>query len=232
MLKHSIGIVLDLPVSVEKADTGYRATITHPLEGKSTEGDGTTSSAAIDAALEALALKRTPPEGLGKGLALRAKDMGDSANYLTFITRDARELPPNDGWGSVIGVFESLQAILAKPERLHELVTCYQLSRRQDVTGVSGEGVVAYATAIRTPRGEEAGVLVDLLGETKTHTWHKDMDSVRRVHCHDGATVLEPREVDETGRQELAIRAMLVGSCKVDQWGWSTLVVPPQERAG
>ena len=174
-------------------------------------------------------LHKLKPEGLSKGMELRANDLRDNARYIAFLARDSGNLPLHDGWGAVIGSLKALSSIFERPDDLHGLVTCYSLQRNTDVTGISGTGIVAHVTLIRNPRGDEVGVLVDWLGDTPTHIWHRSMASVEQVHCHGGASVLVEREVKEAEKQSLAIRAMLVSECRTEQWGWVSLTLSEPE---
>lgn len=59
----------------------------------------------------------------------------------------------------------------------------FMLWRREDVTGVSGTGVVAEGVIFT-----DGSVVVRWRGETKTTTVHADMASVATVHLHGGKT--------------------------------------------
>ena len=189
--------------------------------GESLAIANTAEGKALTDALRAWVVAGMPRQkhGLSATLADRAPQMADNAGYVSYIARDAGCLPCNDGWGAVVSACSVLSTIFNSEDRLHELVTCYTLTRASDPTGVSGTGDVAYVTLLTTPDGSVTGCLVDWLGETPTHTWHRSMESVERVHCHGGASVLVPREVDEAGRQELAIRGMLASTVRTGQWG-------------
>lgn len=61
----------------------------------------------------------------------------------------------------------------------------FYLWRREDISGVSGTGVVAEGVVF-----DDSAVVVRWRGESPTTTVHANIASVERVHCHGGATRL------------------------------------------
>ena len=61
----------------------------------------------------------------------------------------------------------------------------FYLWRREDITGVSGTGVVAEGVVF-----DDGATVVRWRGTSPTTTVHADIASVVRVHCHGGATRL------------------------------------------
>jgi hypothetical protein len=60
----------------------------------------------------------------------------------------------------------------------------FALHRHEDVSGVSGTGLVAVGVEL-----DDGTVELDWLGEWPTHVVHKrGIESVRHIHCHNGAT--------------------------------------------
>lgn len=57
--------------------------------------------------------------------------------------------------------------------------------RVEDVAGVSGTGIVAQGTEF-----DDKTAAVRWLGEVATTTLHRDIDSVERIHCHKGRSVI------------------------------------------
>lgn len=62
----------------------------------------------------------------------------------------------------------------------------FKLVRDDDVTGVSGTGHVADGIQFH-----DGTVVVRWRGETPTTAIHQDLDSVKRIHLHEGRTRLE-----------------------------------------
>lgn len=59
----------------------------------------------------------------------------------------------------------------------------YALDRQQDVTGISGTGIIAFVLVL------EHGVLTFWDTGWQTVSWYPDMETVLEVHGHDGSTV-------------------------------------------
>lgn len=60
---------------------------------------------------------------------------------------------------------------------------CFELHRDVDVTGVSGTGFVAEGCVF-----DDGTTVVRWRGATPTTTVHADLDSVKAIHLHAGAT--------------------------------------------
>jgi len=59
----------------------------------------------------------------------------------------------------------------------------FHLQRDEDVTGISGTGIVAYGVVLPTGR-----VILEWTGEIRSLTVHASMTDVEKIHCHNGAT--------------------------------------------
>ena len=59
----------------------------------------------------------------------------------------------------------------------------FALDRQEDVTGISGTGIIAFALVL------EHGVLVFWDTGFQTMSWYPDMETVLNIHGHDGRTV-------------------------------------------
>lgn len=61
----------------------------------------------------------------------------------------------------------------------------FYLYRLEDVTGISGTGIVAQGTEF-----DDESAVVRWLGEIATTTLHANLASVERIHCHEGRSVI------------------------------------------
>jgi hypothetical protein len=68
----------------------------------------------------------------------------------------------------------------------------YALDRQEDVTGISGTGVIAYVLVL------EHGVLVLWDAGWQTVSWYPDMETMLDIHGHDGRTLTVA--IDKIGR--------------------------------
>lgn len=64
---------------------------------------------------------------------------------------------------------------------------CFELHRDVDVTGVSGTGFVGEVCVF-----EDGTTVVRWRGDTPTTTVHPNLDSVKKIHLHEGRTRLVP----------------------------------------
>ena len=66
---------------------------------------------------------------------------------------------------------------------MQQAFSLFVLRREEDVTGVSGVGIVAYG--VQFPDGT---VALRWGGERPSTVVHESMDNVRAIHCHNGKT--------------------------------------------
>ena len=127
-------------------------------------------------------------------------------------------------------VLYHISAMLGEPDSgMADTVTCYRLVRSEDVTGVSGTGHVANVAHMQL-EGKTVGVLVDWLGEYRTSTLHSSMGSVRKVHCHEGRTKLEPVDRHWQDREVLGLRISIMSAAAQTEVRWVSMgVVEPRD---